>query len=188
MIQNLADFEEQVHSDPPLPAHLVNVLRRAMHLSGEPGCRASLPCQLRFDELAHVEVAIYLRCALHTQNRCSKLGHFKTHFTFLHQLVLPIIRNYFTRNLLLFFSFFSKEIIRAVPEEVVVECLTNHEQPWQGDPLLAKCLIDVFRRAMHLTREPSSRAALPFQLRLDARAQVEFFVRICFFHIALNYD
>lgn len=58
MMQRQANVEQQRHGNPLLPENLVKVLRRAMHLLGQPGGGTPLTLQLLLDDRPHMKLFV----------------------------------------------------------------------------------------------------------------------------------
>ena len=62
VVQQVADFEEQVGVDPTAVEDLVGVLAREAELAGEPGDGAPLPVEFLLDEIADVRFFVHCVC------------------------------------------------------------------------------------------------------------------------------
>lgn len=62
VVQQVADFEEQVGVDPAAVEDLVGVLAREAELVGEPGDGAPLPAEFLLDEVADVRFFVHCVC------------------------------------------------------------------------------------------------------------------------------
>lgn len=62
VVQQVADFEEQVGVDPAAVEDLVGVLAREAELAGEPGDGAPLPVEFFFNEVADVRFFVHCVC------------------------------------------------------------------------------------------------------------------------------
>ena len=62
IVQQIADFEQQVCIDPFSVEDLVGVLAREAELAGEPGDGAPLPVEFLLDEVADVRFFVHCVC------------------------------------------------------------------------------------------------------------------------------
>lgn len=62
IIQQVADFEEQIRVDPFAAEDFVGVLPRVAQLPRQPGDAAPLPCQFLLDEFAYMRFFIHAVC------------------------------------------------------------------------------------------------------------------------------
>ena len=62
IVQQIADFEQQVRIDPAAVEDLVGILAREAELAGEPGDGAPLPVEFLLDEVADVRFFVHYVC------------------------------------------------------------------------------------------------------------------------------
>ena len=62
VVQQVADFEEQVGVDPAAVEDLVGILAREAELAGKPGDGAPLPAEFLLDEVADVRFFVHCVC------------------------------------------------------------------------------------------------------------------------------
>ena len=96
-------------------------------------------------------------------------------------LSIPIFWKITINGLVVSFMFFGLETLGAHLEEVVVQGFANLEKQVGIDPLVAKHLIQVLARAVHLRGQPSDAPTLPRQFGLDEFPDVEIFRWVSFF-------
>ena len=103
-------------------------------------------------------------------------------------LSVPIFWKITINGLAVSFTFFGLETLVAHLEEVVIQSIANLEKQVGVDPLVAKHLIQVLARTVHLRGQPSDASTLPRQFGLDEFPHVEIFRWVSFlsFHGAFR--
>ena len=104
-------------------------------------------------------------------------------------LSVPIFWKIAIESLAVSFTFFGLETLGTHLEKVVIQGFANLEKQVGVDPFVAKHLIKVFARAVHLRGQPSYASTLPHQFGLDEFPDVEIFRWISFlsFHSAFQF-
>lgn len=103
-------------------------------------------------------------------------------------LSVPIFWKIAIESLAVSFTFFGLIMLRTDLEEVVIQSIANLEKQVGVNPLVAKHLIQVLARAVHLRGQPSDASTLPRQFGLDEFPHVEIFRWVSFlsFHGAFR--
>ena len=96
-------------------------------------------------------------------------------------LSVPIFWKIAIESLAVSFTFFGLETLGTHLEKVVIQGFANLEKQVGVDPFVAKHLIKVFARAVHLRGQPSDASTLPRQFGLDEFPHVEIFRWVPFF-------
>ena len=96
-------------------------------------------------------------------------------------LSVPIFWKIAIESLAVSFTFFGLIMLRTDLEKVEVQGFANLEKQVGIDPLVAKHLIQVLARAVHLRGQPSDASTLPRQFGLDEFPHVEIFRWVSFF-------
>ena len=96
-------------------------------------------------------------------------------------LFIPIFWKITINGLAVSFTFFGLETLGTHLEKVVIQGFANLEKQVGVDPFVAKHLIQVLARAVHLRGQPSDAPTLPRQFGLDEFPNVEIFRWVSFF-------
>lgn len=96
-------------------------------------------------------------------------------------LSVPIFWKIAIESLAVSFTFFGLIMLRTDLEEIAVQGFANLEKQVGVNPLVAKHLIQVLARTVHLLSQPSDASALPCQFSLYNLSKMETFRRVSFF-------
>lgn len=96
-------------------------------------------------------------------------------------LSVPIFWKIAIESLAVSFTFFGLIMLRTDLEEIAVQGFANLEKQVGVNPLVAKHLIQVLARTVHLRGQPSDASTLPRQFGLDEMTEVKTICWVPFF-------